>query len=92
MSSPRCTPGWTPIVKATPLKTLQGQIWAAGFAAGELAAHVFADVAPRLRAWHAAGVAIAVYSSGSVASQRAWFEHTNDGRSERADSSPTSTR
>ena len=66
-------------VKATPLKTLQGQIWAAGFAAGELAAHVFADVAPRLRAWHADGVAIAVYSSGSVASQRAWFAHTNVG-------------
>ena len=66
-------------VKATPLKTLQGQIWAAGFSAGELAGHVFADVAPRLRDWHAKGVAIAVYSSGSVASQRAWFEHTNAG-------------
>ena len=39
-------------VKATPLKTLQGQISAEGFAAGELTAHVFADVAPRLRAWH----------------------------------------
>ena len=66
-------------VKATPLKTLQGQIWAAGFAAGELAAHVFADVAPQLRAWAADGVAIAVYSSGSVASQKAWFAHTNAG-------------
>jgi enolase-phosphatase E1 len=66
-------------VKATPLKTLQGQIWAAGFGAGELQAHVFADVGPRLRAWHAAGVAIAVFSSGSVASQRAWFAHTDAG-------------
>jgi enolase-phosphatase E1 len=66
-------------IKATPLKTLQGQIWAAGFAAGELSADVFADVAPRLRAWHAAGLAIAVYSSGSTASQRAWFAHTDDG-------------
>jgi enolase-phosphatase E1 len=66
-------------VKATPLKTLQGQIWASGFAAGELAGQVFADVAPRLRAWHADGVAVAIYSSGSVASQRAWFEHTNAG-------------
>ena len=72
--------GWMDAdVKATPLKTLQGQIWAAGFGAGELAAHVFADVTPRLRAWHADGVAIAIYSSGSVASQRAWFEHTNFG-------------
>ncbi len=66
-------------LKATPLKTLQGQIWAAGFAAGELAAHIFADVAPRLRSWHADGVAIGVYSSGSVASQRAWFAHTDAG-------------
>ena len=66
-------------VKATPLKTLQGQIWAAGFAAGELAAHVFADVPARLHAWQDAGVAIAVYSSGSVASQRAWFAHTDAG-------------
>jgi enolase-phosphatase E1 len=72
--------GWMDAdVKATPLKTLQGQIWAAGFGAGELAAHVFADVTPRLRSWHADGVAIAIYSSGSVASQRAWFEHTNFG-------------
>jgi enolase-phosphatase E1 len=66
-------------VKATPLKTLQGQIWAAGFAAGELVAHVFADVPPQLRAWHADGISIAVYSSGSVASQRAWFAHTDHG-------------
>ena len=46
-------------VKATPLKTLQGQIWAAGFAAGELASHFFDDVVPRLRAWHGRGVRLA---------------------------------
>ncbi|MGV9384213.1 acireductone synthase [Nonomuraea sp. NPDC003707] len=63
-------------VKATPLKTLQGQIWAAGFAAGELTAHFFPDVAPALQAWHAAGHRLAVFSSGSVASQRPWFGHT----------------
>ncbi|WP_336209375.1 acireductone synthase [Nonomuraea sp. LPB2021202275-12-8] len=66
-------------VKATPLKTLQGQIWAAGFAAGELTAHFFADVPPALRAWHAAGRGLAVFSSGSVASQRPWFRHTGYG-------------
>lgn len=66
-------------VKATPLKTLQGQIWAAGFAAGELTAHFFPDVAPALRAWHAAGVRLAVFSSGAVVSQRAWFRHSGDG-------------
>ncbi|MEU2731488.1 acireductone synthase [Streptomyces griseoviridis] len=59
--------------KATPLKTLQGVIWAEGFAAGDLVAHFYDDVVPALRAWHAAGVRLYVYSSGSVAAQRAWF-------------------
>lgn len=66
-------------VKATPLKTLQGQIWADGFAAGDLLASHFADVAPALRAWHESGVRLAVFSSGSVASQRPWFRHTEFG-------------
>ncbi|MFC6080095.1 acireductone synthase [Sphaerisporangium aureirubrum] len=66
-------------VKATPLKTLQGRIWAEGFAAGELSAHFFDDVPPVLRAWHAAGRRLAVFSSGSVASQRPWFRHTTAG-------------
>ncbi|WP_214321198.1 acireductone synthase [Nonomuraea sediminis] len=72
--------GWMDAdVKATPLKTLQGRIWAAGFAAGELKAHFFADVPPALRAWHAAGRTLAVFSSGSVDSQRPWFAHTDYG-------------
>jgi 2,3-diketo-5-methylthio-1-phosphopentane phosphatase/methylthioribulose-1-phosphate dehydratase len=66
-------------VKAAPLKTLQGQIWAAGFAAGELTAEFFPDVVPVLRAWHAAGVRLAVFSSGSVTRQHAWFAHGPDG-------------
>jgi enolase-phosphatase E1 len=37
-------------VKATPLKTIQGQIWAEGFARGEISSHFFDDVIPRLRA------------------------------------------
>jgi enolase-phosphatase E1 len=66
-------------VKATPLKTLQGQIWAAGYAAGELSSHFFEDVVPQLRAWHARGVRLAVFSSGSVASQVPWFRHAPAG-------------
>jgi len=66
-------------VKATPLKTIQGQIWAEGFARGEISSHFFDDVIPRLRAWHAAGVRLAVFSSGSVASQVPWFRHSLDG-------------
>lgn len=66
-------------VKAIPLKTLQGRIWAAGFAAGDLTPHFFDDVAPALRAWHAAGITLAVFSSGSVASQKPWFGHAAAG-------------
>ncbi|MFI2242044.1 acireductone synthase [Streptomyces chrestomyceticus] len=65
--------------KATPLKTLQGIVWAEGFANGELVSHFYPDVLPRLREWHAAGVRLHVYSSGSVAAQRAWFGHSPEG-------------
>ncbi|MEY9990078.1 enolase-phosphatase E1 [Streptomyces sp. V4I8] len=65
--------------KATPLKTLQGIIWSEGFARGDLVSHFYDDVVPRLRAWHAAGVRLYVYSSGSVAAQRAWFTNSPEG-------------
>ncbi|MHC5903522.1 acireductone synthase [Streptomyces sp. S6] len=65
--------------KATPLKTLQGIVWAEGFARGELVSHFYDDVVPRLRAWHASGVRLYVYSSGSVAAQRAWFTNSPEG-------------
>ncbi|MFJ4835452.1 acireductone synthase [Streptomyces sp. NPDC088747] len=65
--------------KATPLKTLQGLIWAEGFARGDLVSHFYDDVVPALRRWHAAGVRLHVYSSGSVAAQRAWFRAAPEG-------------
>lgn len=66
-------------IKSTPLKTLQGQIWAEGFRKDEISSHFFPDVIPKLRAWFTAGVKIAVFSSGSVTSQRPWFEHSPAG-------------
>jgi enolase-phosphatase E1 len=66
-------------VKATPLKILQGRIWARGFARGELTSQFFQDVLPALEAWQQAGVRLAVFSSGSVASQRSWFAHAPGG-------------
>jgi enolase-phosphatase E1 len=66
-------------LKITPLKTVQGQIWAHGFAAGELTAPFFPDVIPVLRGWHAAGQRLFIYSSGSVDAQQAWFGHTPEG-------------
>lgn len=65
--------------KITPLKTVQGRIWADGFAAGELTAPFFPDVIPVLRGWRAAGLDLYIYSSGSVNAQRAWFGHTPEG-------------
>ncbi|MFF3504365.1 acireductone synthase [Streptomyces sp. NPDC003247] len=65
--------------KATPLKTLQGIIWSEGFARGDLVSHFYDDVVPALRAWRAAGLRLYVYSSGSVAAQRAWFSSTPEG-------------
>ncbi len=64
--------------KVTPLKTLQGQIWEHGFAAGDLVGYLFPDAVAALRAWHAAGHELYVFSSGSVAAQRAWFGHSTD--------------
>ncbi|WP_405851539.1 acireductone synthase [Streptomyces sp. NBC_00090] len=66
-------------VKAAPLKTLQGLIWARGYAAGELHGHVYPDVPPALERWKARGVGRFIYSSGSVAAQRDWFGHTEHG-------------
>jgi enolase-phosphatase E1 len=65
--------------KATPLKTLQGMIWADGYAAGAFTGHVYPDAVAWLRRWHAAGVALYVFSSGSVAAQKLLFGHSDAG-------------
>lgn len=65
--------------KVTPLKALQGLVWEAGYADGRLRGHLWPDVAPCLRAWRAAGVRLAVYSSGSVAAQRLLFGYSEAG-------------
>lgn len=62
--------------KATPLKTLQGWIWAEGFASGAFESHMYVDAAEQLQAWHAAGTRLFVYSSGSIGAQRLYFRHT----------------
>ncbi|MEV0245436.1 acireductone synthase [Nocardia sp. NPDC050712] len=61
-------------VKAEALKTAQGFICAEGFRAGALHGEFFPDVAPALARWHAAGLRLYVYSSGSVRNQQDWFE------------------
>ena len=65
--------------KVTPLKALQGMVWREGFESGRLRGHLWPDVAPCLKAWAAAGIALRIYSSGSVEAQRLLFAHTEAG-------------
>jgi enolase-phosphatase E1 len=65
--------------KATPLKALQGMIWAEGYKAGGFQGHVYDDAAAALRRWHDAGKKLYVYSSGSVPAQKLIFGHTKFG-------------
>lgn len=62
--------------KATPLKVLQGLIWEAGYRNGDYQGHVYEDAVIALRDWKARGIALYVYSSGSVLAQKLLFGHT----------------
>jgi enolase-phosphatase E1 len=62
-------------VKAGPLKTAQGLICAEGFRSGELRGEFFDEVPAALAAWHSKGIALYVFSSGSVRNQQDWFVH-----------------
>lgn len=62
--------------KITPLKTLQGMIWAAGYKSGAFQGHVYADAVEKLRAWKQRGLRLFVYSSGSVYAQKLIFGYT----------------
>ena len=65
--------------KSTGLKSLQGKIWRQGYLDGSLKSQVFADVAPALERWRAAGLTISIFSSGSVLAQQLLFAHTDAG-------------
>lgn len=65
--------------KITPLKTLQGMIWEGGFTSGAFKGHVYADAVEALRRWHANGLALYIFSSGSIAAQKLIFRHSETG-------------
>ncbi len=65
--------------KHTALKALEGLLWRDGYARGDFAAHVYDDAAEALRAWHADGHPLYVYSSGSVPAQKLFFGHSSAG-------------
>jgi enolase-phosphatase E1 len=65
--------------KETPLKTIQGLIWAEGYRDGTLRGEIYPDAVERLRAWKNAGVRLFIYSSGSVAAQKLLFGYSDAG-------------
>lgn len=65
--------------KITPLKALQGMVWAGGYASGELVAHLYDDAIAALKRWRATRMRVYVYSSGSIAAQKLYFAHTAAG-------------
>jgi len=65
--------------KVTPLKAIQGMIWAEGYANGTLVSDVYDDAVAGLKRWRALGIALYVYSSGSIAAQKLLFGHSSHG-------------
>ena len=65
--------------KVTPLKAVQGMIWRTGYESGELQSHIYEDAVRALRKWRAGGLALYVYSSGSIEAQKLLFSHTPHG-------------
>ena len=65
--------------KHTALKALQGQVWEQAFVSGQFVAHVYPDALAALQRWHAEGLPMYVYSSGSIQAQKLYFGHTAAG-------------
>jgi enolase-phosphatase E1 len=65
--------------KTTPLKSLQGRIWEAGYHAGELRSQLFDDVPRAFARWRDEGRDLCIYSSGSVLAQKLLFSQTEAG-------------
>jgi len=62
--------------KSTPLKSLQGRIWAEGYASGELCSQLFDDVPPALERWHAHRTGKSPFSLRAVFWLKGFFSPT----------------
>jgi enolase-phosphatase E1 len=65
--------------KAFGLKALQGHITRGGYENGSLHGEVYPDVPVAFARWRAAGIPVAIFSSGSALAQRMLFSTTKDG-------------
>ena len=69
--------GWMDAdAKETALKSIQGMIWAEGYASGALNGHVYPDTPEALVRWRETGVPVYIYSSGSIDAQKLIFGHS----------------
>lgn len=55
------------------LKNLQGMLWKSGYENGQYKGHLYPDVLPAWQQWTQAGLALGIYSSGSVEAQKLLF-------------------
>ena len=62
--------------KHTDLKELQGLIWEAGYREGAYRGHLYPDVVPFWERARAAGMQVAIYSSGSIQAQRLLLQYS----------------
>ncbi len=65
--------------KITPLKALQGLVWQDGYESGAFKGHIYDDAAQALQSWHQRGLALYIYSSGSIAAQKLIYGYSEAG-------------
>jgi enolase-phosphatase E1 len=65
--------------KVTALKALQGMIWEDGYKKEAFQGHIYNDALEGLQRWHEQGIALYIYSSGSVPAQKLLFGNTQYG-------------
>jgi len=65
--------------KITALKTLQGYVWKHGYENRDFTGHIYDDAVRCLQKWFDNGIALYVYSSGSVGAQKLLFGHSDAG-------------
>jgi len=65
--------------KITPLKSLQGLIWDAGYRQGHFQGHIYEDAVRSLKKFNQQGYLLYVYSSGSIYAQKLLFGHSDYG-------------
>lgn len=61
------------------LKTIQGYLWRDGYEQGQYRGHIYDDVVPAWDSWKEKGLALGIYSSGSVAAQKLLFGYSDRG-------------